>query len=385
MKKNISILGSTGSIGTQTLDVVRNLKNINVKCLSTNKNIDLLLQQIEEFSPEVVCVMDDKLSKELKQKIKNKDIEVKTGLEGLIYISTYKNVDLVVNSVVGNIGLIPTIEAIKYKKDIAIANKETLVSTGELVMDLVKKNNINLYPIDSEHSAIFQCIQGNAENKIEKIILTASGGPFRTKTNEELEKVTVEDALKHPNWSMGKKITIDSATLMNKGLEIIEAKWLFNLELSQIDVIVHPQSIIHSMVQFEDSSIIAQLGCPDMRIPIQYALNYPNRTKNDYPRLDLFLNNKLEFEKPRIEDFECLKLAIEAIKIGGTMPAVLNAANEVTVERFLNKEIKFLSIPKLIKKAMLNHNVKFNYTLGDVLEADNWARNFIREVSIFEC
>lgn len=287
-----------------------------------------------------------------------------------------KEVDMVVTSVVGNVGLEPTFEAIRHGKDIALANKETLVSAGQLVMDEIKKKKVTLYPMDSEHSAIFQCLQGNHKNSIRRILLTASGGPFLGKTKQELENVTVEDALKHPNWDMGKKITIDSATLMNKGLEVMEAKWLFDVSVDQIEVLVHPQSIIHSAVEYEDGAVIAQIGEPDMKVPIQYALTYPERIKNDYPKIDFLKRNTMTFEKPDFETFSCLSLAFRALKIGGTMPAVLNSANEVAVRKFIEKKIGFLDIAKLIEKTMNAYTVKENYTLEDLLAADRWARNF---------
>jgi len=380
--KNIAILGSTGSIGTQTLDVVRNLKNIKVKCLSTNKNVSLLKEQIIEFNPEVVCVMDEEAYESLKSELANTSVKVVNGIGGLEYIATYEPVNILVNAVVGNIGLRPTVSAITAGKNVALANKEPLVSAGELIIKLVKKHNVSLYPIDSEHSAIWQCLQGSHDNKLEKIILTASGGPFRTKTIEELKNVTLEQALNHPTWDMGSKITIDSASLMNKGLEVIEAKWLFDLDISQIEVIVHPQSIIHSMVEYEDGSIIAQLGQHDMRLPIQYALTYPLREKNSYPKFNFLENNTFTFEKPRTDAFPCLELAYEALDIGGTMPAVLNAANEAAVSRFLNREIHFLDIPILIQKAMKAHNIKQNYDLEDVFVFDSWARKFVEEVKL---
>ena len=371
--KAISILGSTGSIGTQTLDVVRNLGNIEVKALSTNKNIDLLEKQIEEFHPKKVAVMDDEKAYELKKRIGSK-IEVLKGLEGLCEIAEMDETDTVVTSVVGVIGLIPTFKAIQKKKNIALANKETLVTAGKIIMEEAKKNNVSIYPVDSEHSAIFQCLQGNAHNKISRIILTASGGPFRGKSLKELETVTVEETLKHPNWEMGAKITIDSATMMNKGLEVIEAKWLFDVELNQIEVLVHPQSIIHSMVEFEDGSIMAQMGEPDMRLPIQYALTYPKRITNNWPRINFRQRNMLSFEEVDLSVFKCLQLAYDALKIGGTMPAVLNAANEVAVDKFLKKEINFLDIAKIIEATMEKHELIKNPSLSDILDVDQWAR-----------
>ena len=286
MTENISILGSTGSIGTQTLDVVREIGGIKVWAMSTNTRIELFEKQVREFKPEVVCVMDKNKALEFKKNISDLRVEVLSGMEGLIAVATYDKADTVVNSVVGNIGLVPTVKAICSGKNIALANKETLVTSGKLVMNLLKENNVSMYPVDSEHSAIFQCLQGNKDNKIKKILLTASGGPFRT--FDDVSKVTVDDALKHPNWSMGKKITIDSATLMNKGLEVIEAKWLFGVDLDQIQVVVHPQSIVHSMVEYEDGAVIAQLGVPDMKVPIQYALTYPKRVPNGFPKLNIF-------------------------------------------------------------------------------------------------
>lgn len=380
MTENIAILGSTGSIGTQTLEVIRDIGGINVTAMSTNTRIDLFEKQIREFKPSLVCVMNSEKAEELKKRITDLDVKVTTGMEGLIEVATAKGTDTVVNSVVGNIGLVPTVEAIKAKKNIALANKETLVTSGELVMNLLKENGVKMYPVDSEHSAIFQSLQGNEGNKIDKIFLTASGGPFRTW--EDVSKVTIDDALKHPNWNMGKKITVDSATLMNKGLEVIEAKWLFNVDLEQIEVLVHPQSIIHSMVGYEDGAVIAQLGLPDMKVPIQYALTYPKRIVNSFPKINFFEHNNLTFEKPRIDKFPCLKLAYKAIRTGGTMPAVLNAANEIAVEKFIKREIAFTDISKLIEMAMSAYNVKYNYSLEDVLEADNWAREYTKTLEV---
>lgn len=375
MAENISILGSTGSIGTQTLEVVREIGGIGVKALTAGKNIDMLEAQAREFKPELVCVMDKEKASELKNRLSGTGTEVLAGMEGLIAAAALPSADTVVNSVVGNIGLRPTVEAIKAGKDIALANKETLVTSGELIMRLIKENNVHMYPVDSEHSAIFQSLQGNDGNRIENIWLTASGGPFRGRS--DLSGVTLEDALHHPNWSMGKKITIDSATMMNKGLEVIEAKWLFNVDLDRIKVVVHPQSIVHSMVEYEDGAVIAQLGVPDMKVPIQYALTYPKRIKNSFPKLDFFERNTLTFEKPDMKVFRCLALAFEAIKTGGTMPAVLNAANEAAVAKFIDGRIGFTDIPLLIEKAMNAYTVKYDYTLDDVLEADAYARDFV--------
>jgi len=379
MVKNISILGSTGSIGTQALDVVRKNKDIQVKCLSTNKSIGLLKQQIEEFKPEIACVMDLEAYEKLTRELKDTDIKLVCGMDGLVEVSTYENVSLVLNSLAGNIGLLPTVSAIKAKKDIALANKESLVCAGEIIMDLAKEYGVKIYPVDSEHSAIFQCLQGNLENDIYKIYLTASGGPFRLWKKEDFSKITVKDALNHPNWSMGSKITIDSATLMNKGLEFIEAKWLFDVLPEQIEVLVHPESIIHSMVEFVDGSVIAQLGETDMRHAISYALTFPKRFDGGYKRINFLERNSLNFEKPRYDDFPALSLAIEAIKIGGTMPAVLSFANEIFVELFLKEKISFVEIPVLIEKVMSAYNVKHMYNLDDVFEAEKWVETYIFE------
>lgn len=382
MAKNISILGSTGSIGTQTLEVVRNLKNISVLGLTANENIDLLEKQIYEFKPLKAAVMNEKKAEILRKRLKPCNVKVLSGLDGLMEVSEIENMDTLVTSVVGNIGLLPTLNAIKKGKDIALANKETLVSAGKLVMEEAKNNNINIFPVDSEHSAIFQCIQGNIHNKINRILLTASGGPFKGKTLDELKNVTVKDALNHPNWSMGKKITIDSATMMNKGLEVIEAKWLFNVDVSKIEVLIHSQSIVHSAVEFEDGAVIAQMGEPDMKIPIQYALTYPNRLKSSSPKIDFANRNCLTFEKPDTNVFKCLSLAYNAINIGGTMPAVLNSANEIAVKKFLNNKISFLDIGKLIEITMNAYNVKRDYNLDTLIEADKWAREFTENIKL---
>lgn len=381
--RKISILGSTGSIGTQTLEVVEILENIKVMAITGNSNVKLLEEQARKFQPELIAVMDEKNAEILKEKLSDLNIRVVSGMNGLVEAATYEGVDTVVTSVVGNVGLKPTFEAIRAGKNIALANKETLVSAGQLVMDLAKKHNINIYPVDSEHSAIFQSLQGNEGNKIERILLTASGGPFRGKKREELLHVTASDALKHPNWSMGNKITIDSATLMNKGLEVMEAKWLFGVDVDQIEVLVHPQSIVHSAVEYEDGAIVAQLGEPDMRVPIQYALTYPKRIKNPFPRVDFTQRNNLTFDKPDMETFKCLSLAYRALKTGGTLPAVLNGANEVAVARFLKGEIGFLDIPELIEQTMDAYTVKYEYTLEDLLEADAWAKDYAAKV-VFE-
>ena len=380
MTQSVAILGSTGSIGTQAVDVIKRLGNIKVSAVTTNVSIDVAEKQIRELKPGIAAVMNEEKAKELKENIKDTNTKVLCGMEGLIEAAVMKESDTVLNSVVGNIGLQPTVEAIRAGKNIALANKETLVTSGELMMKELKKRNVKMYPVDSEHSAIFQSLQGNDGNRIHKIYLTASGGPFRER--EDLENVTLEDALKHPNWNMGKKITIDSATLMNKGLEVIEAKWLFDVELEQIEVVVHPQSVIHSMVEYEDSAVIAQLGEPDMRVPIQYALTYPERVQTDLPRIDFFIKNSLTFERPKKDKFPCLELAFKAIKTGGTMPAVLNAANEIAVGKFIERKIKFTDIPKLIEKTMNAYTVVYDYTLDDVLAADKWARTFASETEV---
>lgn len=379
--KNISILGSTGSIGTQTLDVVRNNKEkFNVVGLSVNNNIDLLEKQINEFHPVAVAVMNEQRALELKERIKHTKTEVFQGLEGLTTIATLSEVDLVVTSVVGMIGLIPTIKAIKCKKTIALANKETLVTAGEIVMKEAQKNGVSILPVDSEHSAIFQSLMGYTLKDIGRILLTASGGPFRGWHEKALKDVTVSEALKHPKWNMGKKISIDSATLMNKGLEVIEAKWLFDLSLDQIDVVIHPQSIIHSMVEYKDSSVIAQMGYPDMRVPIQFALTYPQRVENNYKKLDLFEVATLTFEKPDIHTFPCLKLAYDALKMGGSYPTVLNAANEVLVDLFIKEKISFYDIPKGIELSLEKHTMEKDLDIDKIVEIDRWARSFIKNI-----
>ena len=364
--KKLSILGSTGSIGTQTLDIIReNPKEFKIVALSTNKNIELLKKQIKEFKPELVCVFNEEKADEL-----NADVSSYKGMEGLIKAATADNIDTVINSLVGSIGVMPTYKAIKAKKDIALANKETLVTAGKIIMNEAKKDNIKLMPIDSEHSAIFQCLNGEDINAVNQIIITCSGGAFRDKTKEELKNLTAADALKHPTWNMGAKITIDCATLMNKGFEVIEAHFLYNLAYEKINVVIHPQSIIHSLVEFNDHSVIAQLGLPDMRIPIQYALTYPRRIKNNLAALDLTKISNLDFKKYDSGRFPCLAYAYEAGKIGGTMAAVMNAANEIAVAAFLENKIGFLDIPMIIKKAMEKHTLIKNPDFGEILEID---------------
>ena len=377
--KRITILGSTGSIGTQTLDVVRKNKDkFQVVAISANSSIDLLLEQIMEFSPKYVAVYNKESALKLKEMIpENINIEVLSGMDGLVKICQLEEVNVVLTAVVGMIGLVPTMAAIKAKKTIALANKETLVTAGELVMSEAKKNNVEILPVDSEHSAIFQCLNGERKQDIEKIILTASGGPFRGKKREELVNVTKNEALKHPNWDMGRKISIDSSTLMNKGLEVIEAKWLFDVDVEDIEVVVHPQSIIHSMVSFRDSSVISQMGCPDMRLPIEYALTYPERLKTDFERLDLAKVATLTFEKPDMETFPCLALAFKVLKLGGTYPAALNSANEFLVNEFLNDKIGFYDILYYIEKTLDCHKNRVNPTLEDILEVDKETRAFL--------
>ncbi len=373
MAKVISIIGSTGSIGVQTLDVARNL-GIRVAAMAANSNIDLLEKQVMEFKPQLVSVGTRELATELERRLSGMKIQVLYGLEGMLRVVEQTETDTVVTSVVGTAGLIPTMHAIKNKKNIALANKETLVTAGQLVMEEARKQGVNIFPVDSEHSAIYQCLLGNNEKQVRKIIITASGGPFRGRTLDELKHITPAQALKHPNWNMGSKITIDSATLMNKGLEVIEARWLFGRELDQIQVLVHPQSIIHSMVEYVDGSVMAQLGSPDMRIPIQLALTYPNRCENNFSKLDFLKCSQLTFEEPDTKTFRCLQLAYDALNTGGTMPAVMNAANEIAVSAFLVSRIAFTAIPEMIESVMLAHKVNISPGLDDIIEVDSWAR-----------
>ncbi len=380
MTEKLVILGSTGSIGTQALEVCDNMKSVEVLALTAGSRIDILEDQIRKYKPRLAAVMDEEKAAELKKKVKDTDTKVLSGEEGLLEAAAFKGADTVLNSLVGNVGLKPTVCAINEGKNIALANKETLVTSGELVMKLVSEKGVSLYPVDSEHSAIFQCLRGNEGNKIKRLHLTASGGPFRG--YKSLKGVSVEQALHHPNWDMGKKITIDSATMMNKGLEVIEAKWLFGVDVEDINVVVHPESIIHSMVEFEDSAIIAQLGMPDMRVPIAYALSYPKRIANDFPKLDFFEIGNITFEKPDLNVFRCLKLALSAINTGGTMPAVLNAANEVAVARLLSGDIELYQIAELIEKVMSAYTVKYNYSLSHIFAADSWAREYAEGLEV---
>ena len=379
--RNIGILGSTGSIGKNTLNVVRNLNangyNIKINFLAANNKIDTLIEQVNEFKPKSVFIQSKNKSEEFKNIFNVREINVCEDLDDFMQIIKGNDYDLLVNATVGFSGLIPTIEAIKSGKNIALANKETLVVAGKIFNELLIEHKKSLLPIDSEHSAILQCLAGESPESVDKIILTASGGPFRDKTYDEIKKATIEDALKHPNWSMGNKITIDSATMMNKGLEVIEAKWLFNVDMVKIKVVIHPQSIIHSMVEFNDGSIKAQLGIPDMRIPIQYALTYPERVKSDFPKMDFSKYRKLTFEEPDPVKFECLQIAYDVLKQGGTYPVVLNASNEVAVELFLKGKIKFFEIPDIIKNEIETHNSKNEFDIEDIKEIDRKTRNEI--------
>jgi 1-deoxy-D-xylulose-5-phosphate reductoisomerase len=374
-KKGIAILGSTGSIGTQALDVIEAYPQyFDLQVLTAGKNADLLIAQALKFKPNTVVITEESLYLKVKNALSQEDIHVYAGAEALCQVVESNEVDTVLTALVGYAGLKPTLRAIEAKKTIALANKETLVVAGELVTRLAKENGVNIYPVDSEHSAIFQCLVGEFHNKIEKIYLTASGGPFRGWTNEQLKSVKREQALKHPNWTMGAKITIDSATLMNKGLEVIEAKWLFNLKPEQIDVIVHPQSIVHSLVQFEDGSMKAQMGLPDMKLPIQFALTFPDRFKTDFPRFNFIDYPQLTFEKPDREVFKNLDLAFKAMEMGGTAACILNAANEISVEAFLQEKIKFLDIADINEATMQEVHMVHNAQYEDFVKSDELAR-----------
>jgi 1-deoxy-D-xylulose-5-phosphate reductoisomerase len=374
--KKIAILGSTGSIGVNALKVIRaNPEKYEVTALAAGRNIDLLLKQIEAFRPVAVSILDEDLGSELKNRLGgNKGPEVFYGNEGFVRLATLDQIDTVISAMTGAAGLLPTYEAIKAGKDIALANKETMVMAGHLIMTAVKKNGVSLVPIDSEHSAVLQSLQGHTKEDLRRVILTASGGPFRNASMEQMTTITPAQALNHPNWHMGPKISIDSATMMNKGLETIEAKWLFDLEMAQIGILIHPQSVVHSMVEYKDGSIIAQLGIPDMMIPISYALSFPHHLKNDFSTLRLEEIGVLNFEKPDMKKFPCLELAFRAAEIGSSMPAVLNAANEIAVESFLDGKIAFLDIPELIEKSMEAHQPHPVETIEMVMEADRWAR-----------
>lgn len=377
--KKIGILGSTGSIGTQTLDIVRKERDLEVVSLAAGSNVSLLEKQIREFKPKTAALWDEEAASDLKQRVSDMPVRVVSGMDGLLEVSTIEEMEVLVTGIVGMIGIRPTIAAIEAGKNIALANKETLVTAGHIIMPLAKKKGSSILPVDSEHSAIFQSLHGENKERVEKILLTASGGPFRGKRREELADMTVEDALKHPNWSMGKKVTIDSASLCNKGLEVMEAKWLFDVELSQIEVVVHPQSILHSAVQFADGGIMGQMGVPDMKLPIQYALFYPDRRPMDAGRVDLCKLGSLTFEKPDIDTFRGLALAYRAAERGGSLPTVFNAANEKAVALFLAKKIRFLQIPELIEAAMNAHQVKEEPTVEDILAAEAETYEYIRQ------
>ena len=375
--KKIAILGSTGSIGTQTLDVVRANDDLEIVGLSAGNNIDKLEEQIREFHPRLAAVWNEDAARDLAVRVQDLDVKIVSSMDGLLELARMEEADILVTAIVGMIGIRPTMEAIRAGKDIALANKETLVTAGHLIMPLAKECGVPILPVDSEHSAIFQSLNGERQNRIAKILLTASGGPFRGKKCAELAHVTLEDALKHPNWSMGRKITVDSATLVNKGLEVMEAKWLFDVELEQIQVVVHPQSVIHSMVEYEDGAVIAQLGTPDMRLPIQYALYYPNRRSLSGKRLNFYELGSLTFEEPDMETFQGLSLAMKAMKAGGNMPTVFNAANERAVAMFLEKKIGFWSIPEIIEASMEHVDFKENPSLEKILSTEQEVYEYI--------
>lgn len=375
--KKIGILGSTGSIGTQTLEIVRSNPDLQVIALAAGSNVSLMEQQVREFHPMLAVMGSEEAATDLKNRIADTDTRVSAGMEGMLELAILPQMEVLVTAIVGMIGIRPTIAAIKAGKTIALANKETLVTAGHIIMPLAKEKGVSILPVDSEHSAIFQSMHGENRERVSKILLTASGGPFRGKRTEELQDITVEDALKHPNWSMGRKITVDSATLVNKGLEVMEAKWLFDVEPEQIQVVVHPQSIIHSMVEYVDGGIMAQLGMPDMKLPIQYALFYPDRRPMDGRRVDFFALKSISFEEPDVKTFRGLQLAYDAIAAGGSMPTIFNAANEKAVGLFLDKKIRFLAIYDLIQGAMEQHKVIANPTVDEILEAEAQAHAYI--------
>lgn len=368
------MLGSTGSLGRQTLDVIRQTPGTRVAALTANNSTDVLEKQIKEFNPDIAALWDESAARELRGRLTGHKTEILSGKAGVLAAAGYDKSELVVNVISGTAGLEPTIAAIKAGKDVALANKETLVAAGGLVTALAKERGVSILPVDSEHSAIFQCLRGNDPASVSKLILTASGGPFRGYDRTRLAQVTVAETLNHPVWSMGRKITVDCATLMNKGLEVMEAYWFFGLSADKIDVVIHPQSVVHSMVEFNDGAVMAQMGTPDMRLPIQYAINYPDRLPNNIPKLDLFVKSPLTFEKPDLDAFPCLRLAYDALKTGGTAPAVLNAADETAVNLFINGEIRFDHIYELIENTLLAYTVKSANTLDDVLLADSWGR-----------
>ncbi len=375
--KKIAILGSTGSIGTQTLEVARNNGDLEIVSLAAGSNVKKLEEQIREFHPRLVAVWTEEKAKELQDAVKDLDVKVVSGMDGLIEVCTLPEAEIVVTAIVGMIGIVPTVAAMKAGKDIALANKETLVTAGHIIIPLAKETGVKILPVDSEHSAIFQCLHGENRSQLKKILLTASGGPFRGKKLEDLKNIQVEDALKHPNWAMGRKITIDSSTLVNKGLEMMEAKWLFGVDPENIQIVVQPQSVIHSMVEFVDGAVIAQLGTPDMKLPIQYALYYPERRYLPGERLDFWKLTEITFEKPDMETFRGLKLAFDAAAAGGSMPTVYNAANERAVAKFLDRKIAYLQIPEIIGTCMEHHKVKENPSVEEILDTEQAVYEFI--------
>ena len=379
MIKKISVLGSTGSIGTQTLEIARYNQDIGITALAAGSNGELLEKQVREFHPKIACLWKEEAARELKRRIRDLDVKVVSGMEGLMEAACEPEAQIVVTAVVGMIGIRPTIAAMEAGKDIALANKETLVTAGHIIMPLAKEKGVKILPVDSEHSAIFQCLQGAGENRIHKILLTASGGPFRGRSREQLAGVQPEDALKHPNWSMGRKITIDSSTMVNKGLGVMEAHWLFAVDMDQVQVVIQPASVILSMIEYEDGAVIAQLGTPDMKLPIQYALYYPERRFLPGDRLDFTKLKEITFDEPDMETFRGLKLAYEAGKAGGSLPTVFNAANELAVSLFLEKKIPYLAITDLIQGAMENHKRKAAPNVDQILAAEQEAYDFIRE------
>lgn len=378
--KKIAVLGSTGSIGTQTLEIVRQNEDLEVVALAAGSSVEKMEQQIREFSPKLAALWDEKAYKDLKERVADIDVKVLCGMEGLLEIAVMEEMEVLVTAIVGMIGIRPTIAAIENGKTIALANKETLVTAGHIIMPLAERKGVPILPVDSEHSAVFQSMNGENKKRVQKILLTASGGPFRGKSREELKKMKVEDALKHPNWAMGRKITVDSATMVNKGLEVMEAKWLFGVDLDRIEVVVHPQSIIHSMVEYEDGAVMAQLGMPDMKLPIAYALFYPDRRPLEGKRVDFFQLGTLTFEKPDPETFTGLKLAFDAARQGGSMPTVYNAANEKAVNLFLERKIGFMQIPELIEASMERHRRIEAPGVEEILRAERETHEFIEQV-----
>ena len=377
--KKVTILGSTGSIGQNALSVIDNFNDqFRVVGLSANKNSKLLVEQVKKYQPKFVSIVDRNSADFVEEKLSSFDVKILKGRKGLLELASYENIDLLLNALVGSAGMEPTISAIRSKVDVALSNKESLVMAGSIINDLAIRNGVKIFPVDSEHSAIWQCLTGEDNNEINKIILTGSGGPFRKTSIKEFNTITPEQALKHPNWDMGNKITIDSATMMNKGLEVIEAYWLFNLPTEKIEIVIHPQSIIHSMVEFKDKSIKAQLGLPDMKIPIQYALTYPSHHEANWKELDLTEIHSLTFEKPDFKKFPCMRLAFDVLDAGGTAPAVLNVANEQAVYKFLNKEISFNEIPKIIEMACEKHELVSAPSIDEILNIEIWATNFVK-------